>query len=265
MYFSNRSYYPRRRGSLLGGLLIAVISLIIYSSSKEYNPITGENQHVAISPDQEIALGLQAAPSMAHEYGGLDTDEAKQELVRKVGRHVVSGSDARQTNWQFDFHLLADRKTVNAFALPGGQVFITRALLDLLQNEDQLASVLAHETGHVVARHSAEHIAKEQLTQGLTGATVVASGDNRTAQMAMVIGSLVNLKYSRNDELEADRLGVRLMREAGYNPEAMIDVMNILAKSSGQKRDIDFFSTHPNPENRIENIRQAIRSQQQNS
>src|SRR6185436_8665118 len=100
MYSEDRSYYPRRRGSLLGGLLIAALVLITYLSSKEYNPITGETQHLALSSDQEIALGLQAAPSMAHEFGGLDSDTTRQELVDRVGKRVVSGSAARQTNWQ---------------------------------------------------------------------------------------------------------------------------------------------------------------------
>ena len=112
---------------------------------------------------------------------------------------------------------------------------------------------------------SAEHIAKAQLTEGLTGAAVIAASDPNhpqsgqyAAQMAILIGQLVDLKYSRNDELEADRLGVRFMTQAGYDPHALIGVMQILEASSEGARPPEFFSTHPNPENRIEKIQEDI-------
>jgi len=158
---------------------------------------------------------------------------------------------------------LADAETVNAFALPGGQVFITAALFERLQTEGQLAGVLGHEIGHVVARHSAEHIAKAQLMEGLTGAAVIAAYDPENpssaqrAQMAAVVGQLVSMKYGRDDELESDQLGVRFMTEAGYDPNALIGVMQILAESGGGGQP-EFFSTHPNPENRVEKIEAAI-------
>jgi len=118
---------------------------------------------------------------------------------------------------------------------------------------------LGHEMGHVVARHGAQRIAKAELTEGLTGAVVVASGDARSAQVAQMVGQLVNMKYGRDDELESDKLGVRFMVEAGYDPRAMIRVMEILqAASGGGGGQPEFFSTHPNPENRIERIEQAI-------
>jgi predicted Zn-dependent protease len=136
--------------------------------------------------------------------------------------------------------------------------------LSRLETEGQLAGVLAHEIGHVVARHSAEHIAKARLTEGLTGAAVIAVYDpenpssQHTAQVALLIGQLVNLKFGRDDELESDRLGVRFMAEAEYDPRSLIRVMEILAEAGGPSRQPEFFSTHPNPENRVENIQQAI-------
>ena len=180
----------KRRGSLVLGLIIAAFAIFSYYNSKEYNPITGETQRIALSKDQEIALGLQAAPEMSGQYGGMDSDPGANARVESIGREIVQKSDAGKADWKFNFHLLADRGTVNAFALPGGQVFITRALYDLLQTDGQLAGVLSHEIGHVIARHGAEHIAKQQLSQGLTGAAVVATGDYRTGQMAAVIGQL---------------------------------------------------------------------------
>ncbi len=143
-------------------------------------------------------------------------------------------------------------------------MFITEALYERLDTEGQLAAVLAHEITHVVARHSAEQIAQQHLTEGLTGAAVLATYDpndpntQHTAQVVMLIGQLVNLKFGRDDELEADRLGVRWMSESGYDPRAMIGVMEILAAASGPNQQPEFFSTHPNPDNRIAHIEEAI-------
>lgn len=271
LYSSNQPYgqqggrgryvTPRRRnvgGGILLALVIAGFALCKYYSSSQYNEITGETQHVNITAEQEIALGLNSYPAMIQQYGGLHPDAEAQKFVKSVGQKVVQNSDAKQTPYQYDFHLLYDPEVVNAFALPGGQVFITAALFNKLDSEDQLAGVFGHEIGHVVARHGAERIAKEELTQGLTGAAVVASGDYNTAQAAQMIAGLVNMSYGRDQELESDDLGVRFMIQAGYNPEALIEVMKILEASSGGQRQPEFLSTHPSPENRIQKIRDAI-------
>ena len=251
-----------RRGSGWGRLLmagaIALVSLISYLGTKQDNPVTGETQYIGITPQQEIALGLEAAPQMAAEFGGLDPDQQSQAVVDQIGNEVVQGSSASSTPYEFEFHLLEDQQTINAFALPGGQIFITRALFDRLQTQGELASVLGHEIGHVVARHSAEHIAKAQLTEGLTGAAVLATYDPNnpssanTAQIAALIGQLINLKFSRDDELEADDLGVCFMYDTGYDPQGMVNVMEILQEASRGNQPPEFFSTHPNPQNRIQ-------------
>ena len=265
--------YPtasRRGGSCSGRLIfaaiIAIVSLLSYFGSRQHNPVTGETQYIGITVEQEIALGLQAAPQMADEFGGLDPDESAQALVDQIGNSVVQNSPASQTPYEYDFHLLADPQTINAFALPGGQIFITRALFDRLQTDGQLAGVLGHEIGHVVARHSAEHIAKAQLTEGLTGAAVLATYDPNnpssanTAQIAALIGELINLKFSRDDELEADGLGVCFMNDTGYDPNEMVNVMQILEAASQGNEPPEFFSTHPSPENRIVRIQEAIQN-----
>ena len=251
----------RRRG-IGGGIIIAILlagfSLCKYYSNTEVNEVTGKKQHISITPEQEVALGLESTPYMIEQFGGLHPDPEGQKLVKEIGNRIVQSSDAKNTPYQYDFHLLADADVVNAFALPGGQVFITTALITQFESEDQLAGVLGHEIGHVVARHGAERIAKEELTQGLTGAAVVASGDYTTAQAAQMIGNLINMSYGRDQELESDDLGVRFMTQAGYNPEALISVMEILAKASGGKEQPEFMSTHPSPTNRIEKIKEAI-------
>jgi beta-barrel assembly-enhancing protease len=256
------------RGRLIMALVVAVISILGYFGKTAFNPVTEEKQHVAgITPEQEVALGLQAAPEMFQQFGGQDPDPKYQAMVQKVGQRLVSQTAAAQSPYRFEFHVLDDPQTINAFALPGGQVAITEGLLRRLDTEGQLAGVLGHEMGHVLARHGAEHIAKQQLTQGLTGAAVLATYDPNdpssrgSAAVAAMIGQLVTMRFGRQDELESDELGVRFASEAGYDPRSMIALMKILEESSEGGRPPEFFSTHPNPENRVARIESAIQKQ----
>ena len=186
---------------------------------------------------------------------GLYPDERLQAYVDMVGNKLVNSSLARETPYKYDFHLLADDKTINAFALPGGQCFITYALLSKLENEDQLAGVLGHEIGHVLGKHSAERVAESEYWNTVTtGASVVDLGS-----IAGSKGQSILLKNGRGDELESDELGVKFMIDAGYNPEAMIGVMQILKTAAGPNRVPEFQSSHPDPENRIEKIKEAIK------
>lgn len=251
---------PRRqiKMRLIVALVIAGGALFTFLRSAEMNPVTGERQYLTLTAAQEIQLGLQSRAQMMRQHGGEHPDSRLRAHVAAIGKRLVARSDAADTPWRFEFHLLADPQTVNAFALPGGQVFITYALLSRLTTDAQVAGVLGHEIGHVVARHSAQRIAKSQLTQGLIGAVIAASGDAGTAQMAQMIGQIVNMKYGRDDELESDALGVDFMSDAGYDPRGMIRVMQVLAEAGGGQAPPEFFSTHPNPENRIERIEEAI-------
>lgn len=253
-------------GRILIAVVLAILAIVGYfmSTQKVFNPITQEDQRIALTVPQEIAMGLQSAPEMESEFGGLDPDQSLQAKVEEIGKSVVAGSDASKTEYPFDFHLLADTQTVNAFALPGGQVFITRALFNLLQSDGELAGVLGHEAGHVVARHTSEQLAKSQLIQGLAGAAGVGLYDPNhpesatAAQVAMLVGNVIDMKYSRSDESQADQLGVRFMVQAGYDPRSMIKVMQILQQAGGSSSQPEFLSTHPDPGNRIEAIQKEI-------
>jgi len=244
-------------------IVIAAVALISYYSKTEVNPITGEKQRVSLTQEQEVALGLQTAPQMIRQMGGEYNDPKVQAMVDRVGMKIVNGTEAGRSKYKFDFHVLADPNTVNAFALPGGQIFITMGLLNMLKTEDELAGVLGHEIGHVIGRHSAEHMAKEELTQGLVSAGTIATMDPNNPGMqnaiAQYIGTVINMKYGREDELEADRYGVKYLFETGYDPEAQIEVMEVLKKASGGQNPPEFLSTHPNPDNRIEAIKKYIR------
>jgi predicted Zn-dependent protease len=252
---------------LIIAAVIAGISLISYFSASHKNPITGKSQRVALSEKEEIALGLQAVPELTEQYRGLHPSADAQANVDKVGRQLLVGlqrqltEQGRSNPYPFEFHLLRDGETVNAFALPGGQVFITAALYEQLETEGQLAGVLGHEIGHVLSRHGAQQLAKQQLTQGLAGAAGVAGGDVDSARMAQAIGAMVNLKYGRDAELESDQWGVQLMASSGYDPRAMIGVMKILEKAGGGGGQPEFLSSHPKPANRVAYIEDVIRQQ----
>ncbi|KAA6434005.1 M48 family metalloprotease [Dyadobacter flavalbus] len=250
---------------LIFALIVVLITLFNYFSKTQVNPVTGKKQRVSMSPAEEVQLGLQSAPQMAAEFGGLYNDPEVQNSVKAIGQKLVLATDAGKSPYKFDFHVLADPNTVNAFAVPGGQIFITMGLLKKLKSEDQVAGVLGHEMGHVIGRHSAEQMAKTDLLRGLAGAAGVAGGDYTTAQTAQYVANLVNLSYGRDDELESDDFGVKYMMDAGYNPEALLDVMKVLEEASGGNRSAEFMSTHPSPANRAGRIKAAIEKYRQNN
>jgi len=235
-----------------------------YYTNVSENPITGESQRVQLSPQQEVVIGRQSAPKMAAQHGNLFPDRTLQEYVDEVGNRVVQNSAAKDSPYPFEFHLLRDPRTVNAFALPGGQVFITAALLSRLNTEAQLAGVLGHEVGHVIGRHGAEHLAKQQLGSALVNAVGIAASDRpgsgrQAAILAQAVNQMVNLKYGRDDELESDRLGFQFMTEAGYNPVGIVELMKILDSArGGAGKQPEFMSTHPDPGNRIGQLTDII-------
>jgi predicted Zn-dependent protease len=265
--FRNQGGGFRIPPTLLIALVMGGFTLCKYYGQSSVNEITRETQHISMTPEQEIAMGLQSAPQMAQEMGGLSNNQPITQVVKMVGQKIVQSSAAKNTPYQYDFHLLADPQTINAFALPGGQIFITEGLLMRLTtdgrnlNENMLAGVLGHEIGHVVARHSAEKMAQMELAQGLTGAVTMATYDPsnpNTGYIAQSVANMIQLKYGRGQELQSDNLGVRFMLEAGYEPKYLIDVMEILKQAAGPNRTPEFQSSHPDPENRKEAIEVAI-------
>ena len=261
-------YPPARRRGLGGGrllvaLILAAVAIISYYSRTEVNPVTGEKQHVALNVDQEKALGLESAPQMAREMGGVldPSTDPQARAVSEMGRRLVERTEAGKSPYadNFNFYLLADPETINAFALPGGQIFITRGLFSRLENESELAGVLGHEVGHVINRHSAEQMAKGQLGQMLAGAVAVGADDGAGGgQRAAMVNQMMQLKYGRGDESESDSYGMKIMTDAGYDPNGLLQLMYVLKEAGGGGRQPEMLSSHPLPETRIEEIKALV-------
>jgi predicted Zn-dependent protease len=276
-YNQNRALFgsSRRSGGMSAFKMRLILALVIaafavlsyYGKPGDVNEVTGETQRVALAEEaDEIQLGLQAAQEMVGMHGGPSRDFAAQQRVQRMGETLLRELDRelaakkRRNPYRdaFQFTLLSDRNMVNAFALPGGLIFITEGLFERLETEGQLAGVLGHEIGHVLSRHSNQQMAKQGLVQGLAGAVGVLGGDVQSARMAQMVGAAISMKYGRDHELESDWWGVKLTTLAGYNPRAMIGLMKVLEAAGGGRGQPEFFSTHPNPENRIGRIEQTI-------
>jgi len=243
------------------GAIIAGIGLVMYFTHTSINPTTGEKQHVNLSAQQEIALGEQSSPAMAAQMGGeVPASDPQAMEVMAIGNRIWRRSDADKSPYPFHYHLLADRRTINAFALPGGEVFITKGLLDRLTTDGELAGVLGHESGHVVERHVAQQMAQSQLGHFLVTATGVASSGGQHPYSQTMIASVVNqmtqLHFSRADESQADLRGLQYMTQAGYDPRAMLHVMEVLQQVTNEQggRPPQMLQTHPYPEARMRQI-----------
>ncbi len=256
-------------GSLLArlffGLLFAVFGLLNYWGNTAENPVTGETQRISLTPEQEIVLGQRGQQEVLAQMGGLHPSRELQAYIDQIGEQVVQQSEAAQSPYPFEFHVIDDPQTINAFALPGGQIFITTGLLEAMDSEAQLAGVLGHEIGHVVARHGAENLARQQLGSILVNAIGVATssedgGGQQAAVLAQAVNQMINLNYSREDELESDRLGLAFMVDADYSPEGIVELMAIFESAESAGRPPEFLSTHPNPGNRIARLEEIIQA-----
>lgn len=255
---------------ILGALVLMVIGVFTYYSRTEekVNPFTGEEVRVILTPEQEKALGLQSVPQMMQQFGGETRDPAAKALVNRIGAKLLAAKDEiirrrglDDFDYEYQFRVLQDRQTINAFALPGGPVFITEALLNKLPSEDAVAGVIGHEIGHVLAWHSNKQMAKNSLLQAAASAVATAASDGRGSGQAIgqLVGQVLQTKYGREDETESDRIGVQLMMVAGYRPEALLEVMDVLEKAKSEgARPPEWLSSHPTEASRRENIRKFI-------
>ena len=226
------------------------------------NPVTGQRELAFISESQEIAMGQSYAPQIASSMGLYDNPEL-QAYVESIAMPMARASERPQLPWQFE---VVDESGVNAFAVPGGFIYLTRGILAHMNSEAEMAGVLGHEIGHVTAKHTVNQMSKQQLAQiGLgVGAVVLGPQAGAWVQSAGQAMQLLFLKYGRDDERQSDDLGLRYMAAAGYDPQAMVEMFRTLGRASraaGGQRVPEWMSTHPAPENRELRIAEAIRSQ----
>jgi predicted Zn-dependent protease len=245
------------KSSFQGHVVLVPLCALVAACS--VNPATGQSQFAALMPTgQEASIGAQEHEKIMQQYGGVVKDQALTRYVSTVGARVAANTERPDVTYQF---FLLDTPTVNAFALPGGYVYVTRGILSIADDEAQLAAVLAHEIGHVTARHSAERYSHGVVTT-LGAAILGAALDSQTAAQAAGVGSQLYLSsYSRRQESEADQLGIRYLQRAGYSTSAMAEFLSNLerfsqfeaeeAGASKRASNFNYFSTHPQTADRV--------------
>jgi predicted Zn-dependent protease len=244
-----------RRSRLTSTALFATIALC---ASCATNPVTGERQLALISESQEIQMGAEAAQQAERSIGLVD-DQALQDYMQQLGIALARDSERPALPWTFR---VVDDPTPNAFALPGGYIFVTRGLLSLMRSEAELASVLGHEIGHVTARHSVSMISRAQLAQiGLGVGSILSPTVARLGDVAGAGLSLLFLSYGRDAERQADDLGFRYALETGYDVRDMVRVFAQLQRAgdaAGQSPLPSWLASHPNPAERIQRIEEQL-------
>jgi predicted Zn-dependent protease len=222
------------------------------------NPVSGRRELALVSEAQEIEMGRQGAADVSASVG-LHPDAALQAYVNRIGQGLAARTERAQLAWEFH---VVDDASVNAFALPGGFIFVTRGLLTHLTNEAELASVLSHESGHVAARHSVQQLSRQQLASlGLGLGSVLFPVVAEYGQVAGAGVGLLFLKHSRDDEKQADQLGFRYALADGYDTREMLRVFEMLqrmASMSGQGQLPEWQSTHPDPGNRVADVQALV-------
>ena len=222
------------------------------------NPATGERQLALIGTEEEVRMGRQAAQQVQATMG-LYEGEGLAGYVEGIGTEMAEDTERPDLPWSF---AVADEPVVNAFALPGGFIYLTRGIMAHFNSEAEMAAVLGHEIGHVTARHSVEQMSRQRLARFGLGLGTVLSED--VARFSDVLGAglgVLFLKYSRDDESQADRLGLRYLVGEGYAPDEMVDVFQMFRRQSeaaGGSGVPSWLSTHPTPASRIEQLRAMI-------
>lgn len=240
-------------------MVAALMASALFLASCSTNPATGKRQLALVGEEQEIAMGREAAQQVAQSIG-LYQDQELQAYVSRLGKQLAADSERPHLPWSFQ---VVDDPSVNAFALPGGFIFVTRGLLTHLTSEAELISVLGHEIGHVTGRHSVEQLSKAQIAQiGLVAGMIVSPELASYGELAQTGMSLLFLKYGRDDEREADDLGLRYLVREGYDPREMPQVFETLRRVGEKEtqggRVPGWLATHPTPENRIQRIESQV-------
>jgi predicted Zn-dependent protease len=223
------------------------------------NPVTGERELALMSEAQEISMGQEADAQIKAEMG-IYNDPALQRYVSDIGLRMAKISERPNLPWQFT---VVDQPAINAFALPGGFIYITRGILPFLDNEAELAGVIGHEIGHVTARHSVQQYTRSLGGQiGLVGLGIFVPAARPFGDLAGTAMGLLFLRYGRDDELQSDQLGARYESVLGYDPAgvpAFLSTLGRLDEAAGDSKGVpNWLSTHPDPLSRVDEIQPVV-------
>lgn len=238
---------------------IGVLALSAFAASCAVNPATGERQFSLMSEAQEIAIGQETDPQIIAEMGLYEDDEL-QRYVSDIGHKLAAVSERPNLPWKFT---VVDSPVINAFAVPGGFIYLTRGIMPFLDDEAELAGVLGHEIGHVTARHSAQQYSRATGSQlGLLLGSIFVPEVQQFGGIAQTALGLLFLRYGRDDELQADALGTRYSARTGWDPAGvagMLSTLDRIGDASGDRAGVpNWLATHPQPEDRVERVQAAI-------
>lgn len=218
------------------------------------NPITGEEDLMFYPEDKDIAMGKKYAPEVEKQLDGKIANEDLQNYIDRIGQKIARVS--QRPDLEYHFVALGDEST-NAFALPGGYVYVLRGMLEKLTSESQLAALLGHEIAHVVARDTVAALSRQHAIDALMVAAIAGRAPPEAVRAASLTRLFLDLRYSREDEREADLAGLAYMTAAGYDAHGAAELIQILEDEHAVKR-LEFFSTHPSPRNRRQYITEEI-------
>jgi predicted Zn-dependent protease len=237
---------------ILSTLVLAALSIELGCAR---NPVTGKRQIVLVSESEEIAMGQQSDRQVRQEYGVVE-NRALQNYVQAMGRKLAAVSHRPNLDWHFT---VVDSSVVNAFAIPGGYVYLTRGVLAYLANEAELAGVMGHEIGHVTARHAVRQVTRQELAQlGFVVGSTLSPTFGELGNVAQNGLGLMFLRFSRDDERQADRLGVEYAARSACDPRQISNFFDVLGRlSSANDRETipGWLSTHPDPPERVQTTR----------
>ncbi|MEW5900711.1 MAG: M48 family metalloprotease [Acidobacteriota bacterium] len=242
--------------------IILLLACVLFAFACATNPVTGRKELMLVSEEEEKEIGRATDQQVIQQFG-LYPDKDLQDYIKAIGEKIVPHTHRPELRYEFK---VMDAEALNAFAVPGGYVYFTREIMAFFTSEAQLAGVIAHEIGHIAARHSAQLITRAQLAQlGLGVASILSEDFRRYTDLAGIGVQLLFLKFSRDDERQADELGVEYASKAGYDSLRLAEFFRTLDRlSPGDTGGLPgWLSTHPAPQDRVENVGKLTRLWQQ--